>query len=43
VGRPLLTDAAAVRLSDRLQALADAGVPGLRGTGWHYLLRAVKI
>jgi ubiquinone/menaquinone biosynthesis C-methylase UbiE len=43
LGRPLLKDAAGIRLSERLQALADAGVPGLRGTGWHYLLRAVKL
>jgi ubiquinone/menaquinone biosynthesis C-methylase UbiE len=43
MGRPLLGDAAGIRLSERLQALADAGVPGLRGTGWHYLLRAVKV
>jgi hypothetical protein len=23
-------------------ALADTGVPGLRGTGWHYVVRAQK-
>jgi ubiquinone/menaquinone biosynthesis C-methylase UbiE len=42
LGRPLLSDARAVRVNLRLQRLADAGVPGLRGTGWHYLLRATK-
>lgn len=41
-GRPLLSDKRAVRVNLRLQRLADAGVPGLRGTGWHYLLRAAK-
>jgi ubiquinone/menaquinone biosynthesis C-methylase UbiE len=43
LGRPLLSDPAGIRLSERLQSLADTGVPGLRGTGWHYLLRAVKL
>jgi len=42
LGRPLLSDARAVAVNRRLQRLADAGVPGARGTGWHYLLRAVK-
>lgn len=42
LGRPLLSDARAVRLNGRLQRLADAGVPGARGTGWHYLIRAAK-
>jgi ubiquinone/menaquinone biosynthesis C-methylase UbiE len=42
LGRPLLSDERGIRLSNRLQQLADAGVPGLRGTGWHYLVRAVK-
>ena len=42
LGLPLLSDARAVAVNRRLQRLADAGVPGARGTGWHYLLRAVK-
>ena len=42
LGRPLFPDPTAIRLSNRLQGLADAGVPGLKGTGWHYLLRALK-
>jgi ubiquinone/menaquinone biosynthesis C-methylase UbiE len=43
LGRPLFADARAIRVSNRLQSLADAGVPGIRGTGWHYVLRAVKV
>jgi ubiquinone/menaquinone biosynthesis C-methylase UbiE len=35
-----LTDGAAIRLHERLQALADRGVPVLRSTGWHYLVSA---
>jgi SAM-dependent methyltransferase len=42
MGRPFLSDTRAVRVNRRLQRLADAGVPGARGTGWHYLLRAAK-
>ena len=42
LGRPLLRDPAAIRVNTRLQALADAGVPGLRRNGWHYLVRATK-
>ena len=42
LGRPLLSDARGVRLNQRLQGLADAGLPGVRGTGWHYVLRATK-
>ena len=42
-GRPLLGEAPAIRrLSNRLQALADADAPGLQRTGWHYLVRAIK-
>jgi SAM-dependent methyltransferase len=37
-----LSDAAAVGLHERLQALADRGVPILRATGWHYLVSARK-
>ena len=42
LGRPLFSDAKAVRVHHRLQALADRGTPGLRFTGWHYLVRATK-
>jgi ubiquinone/menaquinone biosynthesis C-methylase UbiE len=42
LGRSLLSEPTAVRLNNRLQALADRGVPGLKGTGWHYLVRAAK-
>ena len=42
MGRPLVGEQRAVRINDRLQALADAGFPGLRWSGWHYLLRAHK-
>jgi ubiquinone/menaquinone biosynthesis C-methylase UbiE len=42
LGRPLLSDARAVGVNRRLQRLSDAGVPGARGTGWHYVLRAAK-
>lgn len=41
-GRRLLGDAAGRRLHRRLQPLADRGVPGLRGTGSHYLVLARK-
>jgi ubiquinone/menaquinone biosynthesis C-methylase UbiE len=41
-GRPLLGEAKSMRANDRLQALADRGVPGLKWTGWHYLVRAAK-
>jgi ubiquinone/menaquinone biosynthesis C-methylase UbiE len=42
LGRSLLPNSIAVRISNRLQRLADAGIPGLRLTGWHYLVRARK-
>jgi ubiquinone/menaquinone biosynthesis C-methylase UbiE len=42
LGRPLLSDERAVRAHRRLQHLADRGVPGASGTGWHYLVRSVK-
>jgi SAM-dependent methyltransferase len=40
--RPLLTDRAGIALHERLQPLADRGVPVLRSTGWHYLLSAQR-
>ncbi len=42
LGRPLFGDALGMRINDRLQSLADRGVPGLRWTGWHYVVRATK-
>ncbi len=42
MGRPLVGEQRGVRIDGRLQALADAGFPGLRWSGWHYLLRAHK-
>jgi ubiquinone/menaquinone biosynthesis C-methylase UbiE len=40
LGRPILGPERAVRVNHRLQALADRGVPGIRWTGWHYVVRA---
>jgi SAM-dependent methyltransferase len=37
LGRPLLSEAAALRLHVRLQALSDRRAPILRNTGWHIL------
>jgi len=42
MGRAILSDRRSIRLHRRLQGLADRGVPGLRGTGWHYVVRARK-
>ncbi len=41
-GRSIFSDARGVRIDRRLQALADRGAPGLRWTGWHYVVCAVK-
>jgi len=41
-GRRLFDDATGRRLHRRLQSLSDRGVPGLRGTGSHYLVLARK-
>jgi hypothetical protein len=38
--RPVLPAGPAVSVHERLQRLADAGVPGLRGTGAHYVVVA---
>jgi ubiquinone/menaquinone biosynthesis C-methylase UbiE len=43
LGRPFLSEPRSIRVNGRLQALADRGVPGLRLTGWHYLVRARKL
>jgi SAM-dependent methyltransferase len=42
LGRLLFNDARSIRLNVRLQALADRGVPGLKWTGWHYVVHATK-
>jgi ubiquinone/menaquinone biosynthesis C-methylase UbiE len=42
LGRAVFTGAAGIAIDRRLQALADRGVPGLRWTGWHYVVRAEK-
>ncbi len=38
--RPLLPAGPAIGVHERLQRMADAGVPGLRGTGAHYVVVA---
>jgi len=43
LGRPLFGEAKSMRVNDRLQTLADRGAPGLKWTGWHYLVRAAKL
>ncbi len=42
LGRPITDDARGMRINRRLQELADRGTPGLRWTGWHYVVRAAK-
>jgi len=42
LGHPLFDDRRGIRLNRRLQALADRGVPGLKWTGWHYVIHAGK-
>jgi ubiquinone/menaquinone biosynthesis C-methylase UbiE len=42
MGRPLLSESRSISVHARLQSLADRGIPGLRWTGWHYLVRARK-
>jgi SAM-dependent methyltransferase len=41
-GRVLFSNALRVRINDRLHSLASRGVPGLKWTGWHYVVRATK-
>jgi SAM-dependent methyltransferase len=43
LGRPMLNEPRGIRVNRRLQALANRGVPGLKGTGWHYVVRARKL
>lgn len=42
LGRPVLEGPRGLRLNLRLQRLADRGIPGLRLTGWHYVVAAVR-
>jgi len=42
MGRAIFEGTIGIRIDDRLQALADRGTPGLRMTGWHYVVRAEK-
>jgi ubiquinone/menaquinone biosynthesis C-methylase UbiE len=42
MGRSIFSQQRSIRLNERLQELADRGIPGLRGTGWHYVTRARK-
>jgi ubiquinone/menaquinone biosynthesis C-methylase UbiE len=42
IGRPLLSEAASIRLHRRLQARADAGFPGLRSSGAQMLVLSRK-
>jgi ubiquinone/menaquinone biosynthesis C-methylase UbiE len=42
LGKPMLDERRGMRIDDRLQRLADRGVPALKWTGWHYVLRARK-
>jgi hypothetical protein len=42
-GRPVFNERLGTSINDRLQTLADRGVPGLRWTGWHYVVRATKL
>jgi ubiquinone/menaquinone biosynthesis C-methylase UbiE len=40
--RPIFSEPRSMRIDKRLQRLADRGVPVLRWTGWHYVVRASK-
>jgi SAM-dependent methyltransferase len=42
LGRPIVGERAGIRINERLQQLADRGVPALKWTGWHYVVRAVR-
>ena len=42
LGKPIFSEQRALRIDRRLQSLADRGVPGLKSTGWHYVVRAAK-
>jgi SAM-dependent methyltransferase len=43
LGRSVFREERSIEINDRLQAMADRGVPGLRWTGWHYVVRAEKL
>ncbi len=40
--RPIFGERRGIRIDERLQRLADRGVPVVKWTGWHYVLRARK-
>jgi len=42
MGRAIFEGETGLAIDRRLQALADRGMPGLRWTGWHYVVRAEK-
>lgn len=42
LGREIIDDRRGIRIDERLQRLADRGVPAVKWTGWHYVLRAGK-
>jgi ubiquinone/menaquinone biosynthesis C-methylase UbiE len=42
LGRSILLGNRGLALDERLQRLADTGTPGIRWTGWHYLVRATS-
>jgi ubiquinone/menaquinone biosynthesis C-methylase UbiE len=42
LGRPIVGERAGIRINERLQKLADRGVPALKWMGWHYIVRAVR-
>jgi ubiquinone/menaquinone biosynthesis C-methylase UbiE len=43
MGRSIFEGKAGLSIDRRLQVLADRGTPGLRWTGWHYVVRAEKL
>jgi ubiquinone/menaquinone biosynthesis C-methylase UbiE len=43
LGRAFIGGARGIRLNNRLQGLADRDTPGVRWTGWHYVVRARKL
>lgn len=42
MGRAIFEGETGLAIDRRLQALADRGAPGVRWTGWHYVVRAEK-
>lgn len=43
MGSAILEGKTGLAIDSRLQALADRGAPGIRWTGWHYVVRADKL